>query len=168
MQEAAGGVLGVTQPCLCRCGASLRGGRNALARRLCAATNKPTPHTLLSLCQRSRLAAVVADDAGGLLPPPVSALTTRDARLTPLAPVRRVCLLLPPCVKHPLPGACPCLRFRRVAFCEGMKMEGWVSNNVGSAPAFRLRPSTSGESGSSSGKRQRRNTFLSTLHSSLK
>ena len=95
----------------------------------CAATNKRTPHTLLSLCQRSRLAAAVADDAGGLLPPPVSALTTRDYGIAPRVPVRRVCLLLPSCVNHLLPGGCRCLLFRRVAFCAGLKIGGSRPNS---------------------------------------
>ncbi len=68
VQKATHGVLGVTQPCRCRCDASLRGGRRAaVPQGAPAATNEPAPRTLLSLGQRSRLAAAVADDAGGRL-----------------------------------------------------------------------------------------------------
>ncbi|MEM8535842.1 MAG: hypothetical protein AAGF95_33760 [Chloroflexota bacterium] len=39
-------------------------------QRLAAPTSKPAPRTLLPISQRSRLAADIAIDAGGLLPHP--------------------------------------------------------------------------------------------------
>ncbi len=105
-----------------------------------AATNEPTPHTLLSLSQRSRLATGVAADAGGRLPhrfshSPVPVPEGYSA-------VGGPCLLLPSCVTTGIPVV-PLL-----AVSQG----GLVAILSGAT----------GESGSSSGGNlQRRNTFSS-------
>jgi hypothetical protein len=46
---------------------SARWSSRGAPRGASAATNEPTPHTLLSTGQRSRLAVAVTDDAGGRL-----------------------------------------------------------------------------------------------------
>ena len=112
-RQAAPGLLVVTQPHCCRCDVSERGSRDVTVS--ITATNEPTPHTLLSLSQRSRLAAAVASDAGGRLPHRFTPHPHHIASCETLA-VGGWCLLLPSCVTAGLRPRCPRLLFRGVTW----------------------------------------------------
>jgi len=83
--EAVPRLVGVTHPHGSRCDES-------------EPTSGPAPLALLSLGQRSRLAAAIADDAGGLLPHPFTPHSIE---------IERVCSLLPACLTRPFPAGGP-------------------------------------------------------------
>ena len=70
---------------------------------------EPAPPALLPISQRSRLAASITADAGGLLP-------FHPLPVPHMCGHRRDYSLLPSCVTAALPRRCPTLRFRWVAF----------------------------------------------------